>query len=71
MVIGLSNKVTHENQSILTSITGLGSSIKDTIDGLAFPTLNSVKETFISAASEIADKILERVWDEIERRYEK
>lgn len=59
-------------------INKLYTDIKDKIDDISiempeieFPTLEGIKEAFESAASSVADKILERIWDEIERRYEK
>jgi len=51
-------------------VNGIGD-ITPTLPDITFPTLDGIKETFISVATEIADKILERVWDEIERRYDK
>jgi hypothetical protein len=51
-------------------VEGIGD-ITPELPDITFPTIDGIKEAFISAASEIADKILERVWDEIERRYEK
>jgi hypothetical protein len=78
----LLNTVVRERNNIFrhfdVGIANLYIDIKNKIDDINiempemdFPTVDSIKEMFISAASEIADRILERIWDEIERRYEK
>ena len=78
----LCNVAVRERNNIFTyfdcGISNLSIDIKNKIDDINiempemdFPTVDSIKEMFILAASEIADRILERIWDEIERRYEK
>ena len=47
------------------------SSVESKIEGLKFPTIDDIEEKIINAADTIADKILERILDEIERRYNK
>ena len=46
-------------------------SVESKIDSLTFPSLKSIEDTIINAAETIADKILERILNEIERRYQK
>lgn len=61
----LSNEIAELTGSVTTGFVGLG----DKIDGLKFPTLDSIKDVFLDVCEDLATALWNRIIDEIERRY--
>ena len=53
------------SEGLTAGFAGLG----DKIDGLKFPTIDSIKEAFLAVCEELAAALWDRIIDEIEKRY--
>lgn len=64
---GLVDQIT----GLSTSLTGSIQAISDKIDGLTFPTLDSIKGAFLDVCSDLAIALWDAILDKIEERYPK
>ena len=53
----------------IPNIENLYNNLVNKINSLEFPTLDSIRNVFIEAADTVAEKIINKILDEIERRY--
>ena len=65
----LGKSITGIDMPEIPNIENLYNNLVNKINSLEFPTLDSIKNVFIEAADTVAEKIINKILDEIERRY--
>lgn len=60
-----------EYGTISDSIDGKLAGVKDKIDGLKFPTIDSIRDAFLSVCADLAVALWDAILDKIEERYPK
>lgn len=67
----LQTNLTAQITGVTESLTGGFNDLSDKIDGLKFPTLDSIKEAFLDVCADLAVALWDAILDKIEERYPK